>query len=455
MKKHNPTFTKGGVHPPQSKLTAGQPVVPVALPRKVMLLLSQHIGAPATPVVAKGDEVTRGQLVADASGFVSASIHTPISGVVTDIRDVFSSTGMPVKAIVIEAEEHHHIADENARKTPRMLRDTAQLDALTPAEIRDIAGGCGLVGLGGATFPAKVKLAPPADAKIDYLIINGAECEPYLTCDDALMRSKPDEIIAGVRLMARACGAASAIVGIEDNKPEAIGAMTGAASTFSDVKVVALQTKYPQGGEKQLVQALTGRSIPSGALPAAVGVVVHNVATAHALFRAAAHGLPVMERIVTVTGDVARPGNYLVAVGSRIGSIIDTAGGLRGDNCKIVLGGPMMGRAANNVDAPTVKGVSGILVMPEDRARRPQAMPCIRCGGCLRVCPMGLEPYLISTYGRLGLLDEGAAAGTMDCIECGCCSYTCPSDRPLVDYIRLGKKNIADKKRRDAAAVKK
>lgn len=439
MKNSKPTFAKGGVHPPQNKLTAGMAVVDMALPRKVQLALGQHIGAPARPVVAKGDEVVRGQLVGEAAGFVSAPVHTPISGVVTGIREVASAFGMPVTVIEIEAEENHHTADEAARRSGDRHRSDAELEALDAAAIRDIAGGCGLVGLGGATFPAKVKLAPPPDAHIDCLIINGAECEPYLTCDDALMRAHAPQIVAGVRLMARACGAAEAIIGIEDNKPEAIAAMRAAAGETTGVRVVALRTKYPQGGEKQLVQALTGRAIPSGALPASVGVVVHNVATACALFRAAAFGEPVMERIVTVTGDVARPGNYRVAVGTRLGAVIDTAGGLRTEGCKVILGGPMMGRAANNIDAPTLKGVSGILVLPDVAARRGAVMPCIRCAQCVGVCPMGLEPYLLSTYGRLRLVDEAAAAGAKDCIECGCCSYTCPANRPLLDYIRLSK----------------
>lgn len=439
------TFKTGGVHPPQHKDTAGKPIVRMALPRSVSLLLSQHIGAPAEPVVAAGDAVVRGQLIAEAAGAVSAPVHTPISGKVVRIAEVKNSAGMPAKAVIIEADEEDHIADENTLKESPQEMD----QEVTPEKIREIAGECGLVGLGGATFPSRIKLSPPKDTKIDCVVINGAECEPYLTCDDALMRSQSDEIIAGVGLMMRASGASRALIGIEDNKPEAIASMTAACAGSEGIEVVALKTKYPQGGEKQLVQALTGRTIGSGCLPASVGVIVHNVATAHALYRAVKFGEPVMERIITVAGDVARPGNYLVPVGTRISSVIDLAGGIREDEVKVILGGPMMGRVAENLDAPTVKGLSGIIVLGGAQARRHTPEPCIRCGECVAVCPMGLSPYLISTLSRLGRTDDAAAQGIADCMECGCCSYVCPASRPILDFIRVGKQKLAaDRKRK-------
>lgn len=439
------TFKTGGVHPPQHKDTAGKPIVRMALPRSVTLLLSQHIGAPAEPVVAAGDAVVRGQLIAEAAGAVSAPIHTPISGKVVRIAEVKNSAGMPAKAVIIEAEEDDHIADEN-----RLKESPQEMDReVTPEKIREIAGECGIVGLGGATFPSRIKLSPPKDMTIDTIVINGAECEPYLTCDDALMRTQSDEIIAGVGLMMRASGASRALIGIEDNKPEAIASMAAACAGEEGMDVVALKTKYPQGGEKQLVQALTGRTIGSSCLPASVGVIVHNVATARALYRAVKFGEPVMERIITVAGDVARPGNYLVPVGTRISSVIDLAGGIREDEVKVILGGPMMGRVAENLDAPTVKGLSGIIVLGGAQARRHAPEPCIRCGECVTVCPMGLSPYLISTLSRLGRTDDAAAQGIADCMECGCCSYVCPASRSILDFIRVGKQKLAaDRKRK-------
>lgn len=444
------TFKKGGVHPPQNKFTSGSPIVTLGLPRTVELLLSQHIGAPAIPIVERDDIVARGQEVAKSSGFVSASVHTPISGKVKKIDTVRNAAGQPVTAIIIEADEDDHLADEERRSNKTRVRSDEELERLTVEEIREIAKNSGLVGLGGATFPSNVKLAPPKDAKIDFLIVNGAECEPYLTCDHVLMRERGDEVVKGIELMRRACEAPEAVIGIEDNKPDAIEIMAKACSCYAAIRVESLKAKYPQGGEKQLVKAITGREIKSGCLPASAGTVVHNVATAYALYNAAAYGLPVIERIVTVTGkDLSRPGNFLAPIGMRVGALIDYAGRLREDSGKVILGGPMMGRAAINLDAPIVKGVSGILVMREDESHRRREEPCIRCAKCVNVCPMGLEPYLISTYGRLRMIDEAQQNGARDCIECGCCSYICPSSRPLLDYIRLGKKLIADKMQRE------
>ncbi|MDE6049244.1 MAG: electron transport complex subunit RsxC [Paramuribaculum sp.] len=442
------TFSKGGIHPPQNKITADKPIIPLALPRKVELLLSQHIGAPAKPVVVKGDKVVRGQIVAEGSAFISASVHTPISGKVTKIDTVRAANGMPATAIVIEADEEEHIADEDSRMNPSVVRSDTELEILTPEEIREIARYAGLVGLGGATFPASVKLTPPKDNIIDSLVINGAECEPYLTCDHALMREYGREVVCGAELMRRACGAGRVVIGIEDNKADAIDVISRICDEYPHISVKKLIAKYPQGGEKQLVKAITGREIKSGCLPSSVGVVVHNVATAYALYNAARFGLPVMERIVTVTGkNMSRPGNFLAPLGMRIGALIDYAGGLKDNSGKIILGGPMMGRAASNIDSPLVKGISGILILEDGESRRKAVEPCIRCARCVSVCPMGLEPYLISAYGSNRMAEDAEANGTADCIECGCCSYICPASRPLLDNIRLGKRLIAEKKR--------
>lgn len=440
------TFSKGGIHPPQNKITADKDIVTIALPRRVELLMSQHIGAPAIPIVAKGDKVSRGQMVAEGASFVSASVHTPITGTVKVIENVRSATGIPVAAIIIEADEEDHLNDIEARKKATTVRSESEIRALSDEEIRAIARNSGLVGLGGATFPANVKLAPPKDCVIDFLIVNGAECEPYLTCDHALMREQSNAVARGVELMRRACGAPKAIIGIEDNKPDAIAEMTDAIKDYPEISVVSLTAKYPQGGEKQLIKALTGREVKSGCLPSTVGVVVHNVATAYSLNRAVVYGEPLMERVVTVTGkNLSRPGNFLVPLGMRIGALIDYAGGLREDAGKVILGGPMMGRAASNMDTPIVKGVSGILIMDESESHRKLEEPCIRCAKCVSVCPMGLEPYLISTYGRLRMVEEAIDNGIKDCIECGSCSYVCPASRALVDYIRRGKMLVANK----------
>lgn len=434
------TFRKGGVHPDASKLTAGMPPRILDLPLKVIVPMAQHIGAPATPLVKRGDHVSRYQKIGQRNGFISADIHTSISGVVKDVVAMPDYTGYNVMSVVIEASEEDHAADCQARNA---LADTLEnfdynslnLDGYAADYIRDAVENAGIVGMGGATFPSVVKLRPKTVP--DYLIINGCECEPFLTCDDCLMRELAPGVVAGIRLIMKAIGAPKCIVGIENNKPEAIKAMRDAVGVDATIEIMPLKTKYPQGGEKQLVEATTGRRIPSGALPADVGVVVHNVATAMATFMAVVLDFPLVERLITVTGDISNPGNYLVAVGTPISELIPSVG----DDEKLIAGGPMMGRAAINVNAPVTKGLSGLLVLKDEKARRCAEQPCIRCASCVDVCPMGLEPYLLCDFGRLGNYDEALAHHLRDCIECGSCSYICPSARPLLDFIRLAKRN--------------
>lgn len=434
------TFKKGGIHPPQNKFTESRPIEALEAPGSVTLLLGQHIGAPSVPVVKAGEAVSRGQMVAKAGGFVSVALHSPVSGVVNGVRQVRTADGMMADAIIIE-----RTSDDDVTYT-ELLRDDEQVEAMTAEEIRGMARDAGLVGLGGACFPTHVKLTPPEGAAFDTLVVNGAECEPYLTCDDALMRSCAAGVIDGVRLAMKGCGARRAVIGVEDNKPEAIAQLDRECATMTDVVVERLITKYPQGGEKQLIEALTGRCVPSGQLPASVGVAVVNVATAFSLHEAVRFGKPLIERVVTVSGLDVQGGNYRVPIGVALDYLIEAAGGVPASTEKIILGGPMMGRAAENIDAPLTKGMSGVVFM--DRGHRPQVTPCVRCARCVDACPMGLEPYLISTLARVGDLDLAAERGISDCIECGSCAYVCPSARPLTDYIRYGKVIIRRNKKK-------
>lgn len=433
------TFRRGGIHPAENKLTAGRRVEVLPLPAEVVLLLSQHIGAPAKPIVAKGDHVVRGQMIAEAGGFVSAPVHTPISGTVTKIDRVSLPNGLMGQAVTVKADEADKEADAAAlaKEAERSAVDTATLDG---AEIVKAISGAGIVGLGGATFPTSVKLSPPPGMTPEIVIINGVECEPYLTSDHALMLEHADEIIEGTKLLMRAVGVDRGIIAIEANKPDAIKLLTEAAEKAGNITVQPLKVKYPQGGEKQLIDAVIGKEVPSGALPVATGAIVQNVATAYAVWKAVAKGLPLTERIVTVTGpEVSRPGNFLVSVGTPLEAVVEAAGGVPENTGKIVMGGPMMGRAAVTLDTPMGKGTSGILLLPKERAQRHETQPCIRCAKCVSVCPMGLEPFLISTLARLDKMEEAENEKIMNCVECGSCSWVCPSWRPLLDYIRVGK----------------
>ncbi len=437
------TFRKGGVHPPESKLTASDKIIPVELPREVVITFAQHIGAPAKCELKKGDHVDRGDLIAAAGSFVSANVHASISGTVTKVDKYKTAFGIPVDTVTITATDEDHLHDLDAMAAMKPLRSDEEIAALDSKELVAIIDAAGIVGLGGATFPTKVKLSPPPGSKAEVLIINAVECEPYLTNDHALMLEHSDEIIAGVRMLMKAAGVDRAIIGIEANKGNAIELLTRKAAFDSRIEVMGLKVKYPQGGEKQLIDATIGKEVPSGALPIATGAIVQNVATAYAVYEAVKFGKPLIERVVTVTGpSVGRPGNYRAAIGMNIKELIDVAGGVPADTGKIILGGPMMGKSVVQIDAPTVKGTSGILMLPEKDSVRRKVEPCIRCAACVSACPMGLEPYLISTLSRLGRWDEVEKAKVMNCIECGCCSFTCPSSRPILDYIRLGKTTV-------------
>lgn len=431
------TFPKGGVHPPENKLTAGCPTEVLPLPKSVAIPVSQHIGAPANVVVSKGDSVRTGQVIAEGKGFVSAFVHSSVSGKVSKIDTIIDTTGYRQTAVFIDVEGDEWM--ESIDRSETIVSDIR----LTQEEILKKCFTSGIVGMGGATFPSHVKLTVPAGKRCDVLIINGVECEPYLTSDHRLMLERGEEVLIGTTILMKALNVTRAIVGIESNKKDAIEHMTRLASGFKGITVCPLKVKYPQGAEKQLIRALIKREVPSGKLPLDVNSVVHNVGTAFAVYEAVQKNKPLFERIVTVTGkSLAKPGNYLVRTGTPVSRLIEAAGGLPEDTGKILSGGPMMGKALANTEVPVVKGTSGIVVFPKSESSRSIAGPCIRCARCVSVCPIGLEPYLLMTLSEKGLFEKAEKEKITDCMECGSCSFECPASRPLLDYIRLGKSTV-------------
>ncbi|MDL2214559.1 electron transport complex subunit RsxC [Dysgonomonas sp. OttesenSCG-928-M03] len=431
------TFRKGGIHPPENKLSANQKIEPTPIPEKVIIPLSQHIGKPAIPVVNKGDDVKVGTLLAKADGFISGNIHSSVSGKVSKIDDAIDSSGYRRPAIFIDVEGDTW--EETIDTSDTIVRECN----LSPSEIKDKILSAGIVGMGGATFPLHVKLSPPENTKAQYLLINAAECEPYLTCDHQLMLEKSEEIIVGVSILMKALGVDKAKIGIEANKPNAIEKLSEFSKNYKGIEVLTLKVRYPQGGEKQLVEAAIGRQIPSGALPISVGAVVVNVATVYAAYEAVQKNKPLIERVVTVTGKhVKRPCNILSRIGIPFSQLIEQAGGLPDDTEKIIGGGPMMGKALTSMDINVTKGSSGILIIPTLEAKRNEMKNCIRCAKCVSVCCMGLTPYFLMTATEFSDWDKAESFHITDCVECGSCSYICPANRPLLDYIRLGKKNV-------------
>ena len=447
------TFKIGGIHPGEFKPAAGKAVKTIDLPLEVVVPLSQHIGAPAVAKVATGDHVERGQIIAEAGGFVSANVHAPISGTVVKIDKYKTPQGLPADAIFIKADEADHAADTEKRANPEVKRTKADVDALGAKELVDIIKGAGIVGMGGATFPTHVKLCPPPGNVAEVLIINAVECEPYLSCDDMLMRERAEEVLTGVQLLMRAANVNRAIIAIEENKPEAIAIISEAAKDMPGVEVMTMKMKYPQGSEKQLIEATIGKEVPSGGLPIATGAIVQNVATASAVARAVIYDEPLIERMLTLinTADGTAE-NYLVAVGTPMASLLAEDAALP---AKIILGGPMMGRPGISLQSPVIKGTSGILLLDENQASRLEPEPCIRCGKCVEACPMGLEPFLLSTLSRLKDFESALEEKVVNCIECGCCSFSCPANRPILDYIRIGKSAGMGIIRARAAAAKK
>lgn len=431
------TFPTGGVHPPENKLTAGIPIEYLPVPGNVVIPLSQHIGAPANPVVAKGDTVKTGQLIAEGKGFVSANVHSSVSGKVSKVDASADSSGLKQTAVFIDVEGDEWL--DTIDRSTDIVRDIRQ----SPEEIIKKCFESGIVGLGGATFPSHIKLNVPSGKKCDVLIINGVECEPYLTSDHRLMLEKGEEILVGISILMKALKVEKAMIGIENNKPDAITRMTSLASSFTGITVHPLKVKYPQGAEKQLIKALINREVPSGRLPIDVGAVVHNAGTAFAVYEAVQKNKPLIERVVTVTGkSVSKPGNYMIRIGTPLSRVLEAVGGIPDDTGKIINGGPMMGKAVSNTDAPVVKGMSGIILVPAAEAVRKAINPCIRCARCVSVCPIHLEPYLLMTLTEKSMFERAEKERITDCMECGSCSFTCPAGRPLLDYIRLGKSTV-------------
>ncbi len=432
------TFPKGGIHPAEYKITAGKPIEVLPVPKTAIIPVSQHLGAPSTPVVKKGDTVKAGQLIAKSSAFVSANIHSSVSGKVVKIDNVTDTSGYRKTSVIIEVE-----GDEWDEKidTGKTLKKEF---GLSGEEIIKKTEEAGIVGLGGATFPSHIKLSVPKGKKAEVLIINGAECEPYLTSDHRLMLEKGDELMVGTKLLMKALGVEKAMIGIENNKPDAVEHLTSLAVNYKGISVHPLKVMYPQGAEKQLIKSLINREVPSGGLPIDVGTVVHNVGTAVAVYEAVQKNKPLVERLVTISGkSLKNPGNFMVRIGTPVSELIEAAGGLPEDTGKVINGGPMMGKALNTIEVPVTKGTSGILVFPENESKREEVQNCIRCARCVSICPMALEPYLLKAASERGMWEIVENDKALDCMECGSCSYICPSRLPLLDYIRLGKSNVS------------
>lgn len=432
------TFKIGGIHPEENKLTAEVATQVAPLPTQAVFPLSQHIGAPAKPVVGKGDRVKVGTLLAEAGGFVSAPIYSSVSGTVVKIDTIVDATGYRKPAIFIKVEGDEW--EEGIDRSDQLETLDAHPE-LTPEEIVERVKQAGITGMGGAGFPTHVKLCPPPTAKAECVIINAVECEPHITSDYRLMMEHADEIVVGLQLLMKAAKVERGYIGIEENKPKAIDLLAEKTSGLAGIEVVPLKMKYPQGGEKQLVDAVIGRQVPAPpAIPVNVGAIVQNVGTAFAVYQAVMKRKPLFERYTTVSGkELKNSANFLVRMGTPMSQLIDLCGGMpEGDN-KVLAGGPMMGRALMNTEVPICKGTNAVTILSGKDAVRQEAQPCIRCAKCVSACPMGLEPYLLSKLSARQLYDRAEALDITSCISCGSCQFTCPSHRPLLDQIALGK----------------
>ena len=432
---------RGGIHPPYNKeLASGKAIAECPVPSEVTIPLQQHIGAPNEPKVQVGDRVSLGQVVGSSDAFVSAPVHASVAGTVKAIEEVPNFTGARVKSVIITPDPSQPEFPKKEGKDPA---------SLSAEEIREIARSAGLVGMGGAAFPTHVKLAPPADKPVDTVIINGCECEPFLTCDHRMMLERASDLVAGLKLLVKAVGAERGIIGVEANKLDAADVLRSALSSEKDLSVDILDVKYPEGAEKMLIFALTGRKVPPGKLPSEVGCLVQNVGTAVALFEAAAWGKPLYERVLTVTGPgIREPQNLLAAIGTPISALIEACGGLVGNPTKLIMGGPMTGWAQPDTKASVVTGTSGKEVLTSDVVDLGEEGECVRCGKCLEACPMFLSPNYIVQAARRAQWDKAEMWGALDCFECGCCSFACPAYIPHVSYVRKAKAEIAALKKK-------
>jgi electron transport complex protein RnfC len=447
------TFSMGGVHPHDSKFSRACAIEELPLPQTVYVSMAQHLGAPAKPLVAPGDKVVVGQVIAEPGGFISAFVHSPVSGTVKAVA--------PRKDLAGNYVMHVEIAVEGDEWDPAIDRSQDLVTAIPDdkAAILDKIKAAGVVGLGGATFPTHVKLSPPPGKVAECLILNGAECEPFLTSDFRIMVERPKEIVVGAAIMQKVLGGCPCVIGIEENKPEAIASMSAAVAElgYPGIQVQVLKKRYPQGGEKQLIDAVMHRQVKSGGLPIDVGAVVQNVATSLAVYEAVQKNKPLITNVLTITGDqipVSQQHNYLFRIGIPLSYIVEHAGGIPDSAAKLISGGPMMGKAISNLDATTVKGSSSVLYLSEAATRRQPETNCIRCGKCADACPMGLEPFLLNRLYKVGDLDALEQNAAQDCIECGCCLYSCPAHIPLLDQIRQAKGQVMGVIRARAAAAK-
>lgn len=438
----------GGVHPPEYKeLTENCAFEVIPLPEEIILPVSQHLGKEASPQVKKGDEVVPGQLVAKAEGFVSAPVHSSVAGKVMSLGKELTSSGFPKDSIVIKTN--------GTSEAQKITLPPLNPDTITPDEIRNRVAEAGIVGQGGAAFPTYVKLSPPKDKIIDVVILNGCECEPYLTRDYRFMIERPDDLISGFKLIMKALGVKRGVIGIENNKPEAIKLLSEKVRNEEGLEVVSLKTKYPQGAEKMLIKAVTGKEVPPGKLPMDVGAVIQNIGTAIAIHDAIVKGEILTTAALTVSGKgIKVPKNLLVPVGTPLQNVIDFCGGVTEDAVKIVVGGPMMGVAQFDLQAPVMKATSGILVLTKEEVAENPETPCLRCGQCVGACPLNLVPTKLARYSQLNKYEEAENADVTVCMECGTCAYTCPANIPLVQWIRLGKQKVLEMQRERAANVK-